>query len=309
MTRRADLPAGLRSGGFTVHRARQAGVSASRIRAADLIAPTRGARLHAEHTFEDRSRTVLSALTPQAFASGRTAALLHALPIPPRSADRLELAVPAPMRAVRRRGVTARSLRISEAEITVLRGIRLTTPVRTWCELARTLTVPELVAVGDALAGRVGFPALERGAERHPDRRLHGRLTAALSLLDPAAESPKESELRAVVVLAGLPSPRANVTLRARDGRFIARVDLLFEEYGEVLEYHGDHHRTDLRQWRRDRTREAEIEALGYHVTECTQSDLDDPEGLVRRLEANLRRRGWSEVPVRSRWFPSSRSP
>lgn len=75
-----------------------------------------------------------------------------------------------------------------------------------------------------------------------------------------------------------------------------------------MLEYQGDHHRTDQRQWRRDRTREAEIEALGFHVTEITQADLDDPSGLIRRLEATLRRRGWTGTPGRSRWFPTTRA-
>lgn len=307
MTRRAELPPGLRSGGFTVHRARKAGVTASRLRANDLLIASRGARLHRKHTFIDRCRTVLAAIDARAFASGVTAAVIHRLPVPAAQQNVLELAIPAPSRAVRRRGVVARSLRITEAELTRVRGIRTTTIARTWCELARTLTVPELVAAGDVAVRKVGIDRLVLAARTHPDRRLHGRLAAALALLDPASESPKESELRALIVLAGLPRPRPNVTLRDSAGRFVARVDLLFEEFGEVLEYQGDHHRTDVRQWRRDRTREAEIEALGHHVTEVTQADLDDADKLVHRIETNLRSKGWAGRPTRSRWFPPSK--
>ncbi|MBM7503092.1 hypothetical protein ACFPER_06390 [Agromyces aurantiacus] len=247
---------------------------------------------------------MLEVLDARVFATGVTAAVLHGLPVPLALRNRLELAIPAPARAVRRRGVTARSLRIAESELTEFSGIRITSIARTWCELARTISVPELVAAGDVAIRRIGLEALEAAARRHPDRRLHARLAAALALLDPASESPKESELRAIVVLAGLPSPRANVTIRAPDGRFVARVDLLIEGFDEVLEYQGDHHRTDLVQWRRDRTRESELESLGYHVTEVTQADLERPERLIRRLEATLRRKGWSARPIRSRWFP-----
>ncbi|UIP57330.1 hypothetical protein DSM26151_01850 [Agromyces marinus] len=266
-------------------------------------------RLHHEHTYADKCRSTLEVLHPRAFASGTTAAVLHGLPIPATLRDRLELAVPAPARAVRRVGVKARSLRIDERELTNVGGVRVTTLSRTWCELARTLTLPQLVAAADVAVRLVGVDRLERAATYHPDRRLHARLATALDLVDAASESPKESELRALIVLAGLPRPRVNVEVRDERGRFVARVDLLFEEFGEIIEYQGDHHRTDVRQWRRDRTREAELEALGFHVTEVTQADLDDPHALIRRIAANLRRRGWRSVPNPSRWFPDTLGP
>lgn len=309
VTRRTALPSELRDGGFSVHRAREAGVSASRLRAKDLIVVSRGARVHHEHTFAERCRAVLGVLDECAFASGTTAAIVHGLPVPPRHRDSLEVGIPAPNRAVRRRGVTGRSLRIDESDITTVSGLRITKLARTWTELARTLDVHELVAAGDVAVRRIGLDALTGAAHRHPDRRIHPKLAAALELLDPASESPKESELRALIVLGGLPRPRANVTLRDASDRFVARVDLVLEEYHEVLEYHGDHHRTDRRQWRRDRTRESEIEALGYHVTEVTQADLDDPDALVRRLATILRRKGWNGETVRSRWYPAARRP
>jgi very-short-patch-repair endonuclease len=96
-----------------------------------------------------------------------------------------------------------------------------------------------------------------------------------------------------------------NVEVFDGRGRFVARVDLLFRAYGEVLEYHGDHHRTDLRQWRHDRTREAELESLGLHVMEVTNADLATPRLLVARIARNLQRRGWRGELAVSRWFPA----
>lgn len=155
-----------------MQRARDAGVGASRLRAKDLLVVTRGARLHVEHTFRERCRTVLAAMHERAFANGVSAAILHGLPVPQRCRDVLELAVPAPMRGVRRRGVTARSLRIREDEITRVRGIRSTTMTRAWCELSRTLTVPELVAAGDVAVRTVDREALSRAARERGDSWL-----------------------------------------------------------------------------------------------------------------------------------------
>jgi very-short-patch-repair endonuclease len=85
-----------------------------------------------------------------------------------------------------------------------------------------------------------------------------------------------------------------NVDIRTSSGRFVARVDMLFDDFGEILEYQGAHHRSDVRQWRRDRIRESELESMGYHVMEVVSDDLRDPARLIRRIEANLRRRGWT---------------
>ncbi|WP_160423840.1 hypothetical protein [Agromyces seonyuensis] len=180
----------------------------------------------------------------------------------------------------------------------------MTSAGRTWCDLAQVLTVPELVAVAD----RVPEEQLVEALARHPGRRHRRKLLVALGLRDPASESPPESVLRALVVLAGLPAPRVNVDIHDRAGDFVARVDQLFDEYGEILEYQGDHHRTDQQQWRRDRTREAELESLGFHVTEVTSADLARPRELVERIARNLRRRGWAGAIEYSPCFPT-RSP
>lgn len=251
---------------------------------------------------------MLGVLPAHAFACGITAAELHNLPVPRclrfETSALLDIGVPAPGRAPRRAGLRCRSLRLVDDDIEVRGGIRVTTVARTWCDLAVTLTVPELVAAGDVALQRVGSSALAIAIERHPDHRPRARLMIAFALLEAASESPKESELRALVVLAGLPRPRVNAQVFDGRGRFVARVDLLFEEYGEVLEYQGDHHRSSTTQWRRDRTRESELEALGHHVTEVTQLDLDLPRSLIERVAMNLRRRGWTGEIMLSKWFP-----
>ncbi|MGL1521349.1 hypothetical protein ACSTIE_23430, partial [Vibrio parahaemolyticus] len=74
----------------------------------------------------------------------------------------------------------------------------------------------------------------------------------ALDLAVDGSESPKESALRVLLVMAGLPTPECNVEIF--DGsRFVARVDLLYRAARLVIEYDGDYHR-DPQQWSRDQS-------------------------------------------------------
>ncbi|QAY74642.1 hypothetical protein ET445_16205 [Agromyces protaetiae] len=299
MTRRNPLPPALRTYGFTVQEA-VALTGRGRLRASDLRTLHRGVRMpsRAGDSFAVHTASLALVMPPAAFFCGTSAAEIHGIPLPPSAvfpSRGLEVGVPSEHRALRRRGIIGRKLRVREADLTAVHGRLVTTPARTWCDLATSLDVPHLVAAGDWLirAGAATRAELGDAVEDHPGRRFRGRLRLALRLLDERAESPKESELRAIVVLAGLPVPTPQVVVSDEFGRFVARGDLVFEDYGEVREYQGDHHRTDRAQWRRDRTREAEIEATGRHVTEVTDDDLAHPEALLRRLEANLRRRGW----------------
>ena len=294
------LPESLAGRPFTVSDALAIGVGRDRLDRSDLTAPFMGVRAPAALVIDPLTRVRLGLLGcgEHAFSSGASAATVIGIPLPSRylGATVVEIAVPAPGRAIRRRGVSGRVLRVSDGEVVHWLGVRVTDPARTWCDLAIVLSVPELVAAGDWLLrhGLSTAGSLAAAERARADRRGAGRIRVALPMLDPRSESPKESELRALIVLAGMPRPSANVEIHGPDRRLVARVDLLFEEYGEVLEYHGDHHRTDVRQWRRDRTREADLESLGYHVMEVTDDDLARPRSLTDRIERNLRRRGWS---------------
>jgi hypothetical protein len=296
---------------FTVAEAVAAGVGRDRLERLDLARPFWGIRMPAATAadFGERCRAALLACPSVAFLRGASAAMLLGIPIPLRLERRIvvEIGLPAPARAVRRAGIVGRVCTIDDDEIELESGMRATTPARTWCDLALELSVPELVAAGDWMlrARMTTTAALLAAIARRVDRRGTRSLAVAVELLDEAAESPKESELRTLIVLAGLPRPAVNATIRSPEGRFIARVDLLFEKYGEVLEYQGDHHRTDVVQWRRDRTRESELESHGLHVTEVTVADLARPRVLVERVARNLGRRGWQGHPRYSPWFPT----
>lgn len=289
----APLPEGLPSA-FTIDDARERGIPLHRLRAKDLTSPIHGTRASRALDELERLRLLLAVVPPHACAAGATAAVLHGLPLPwgeERDAfGRPVLAVPRGATRIRRPGVRGAVLVIEGDDVVRRQGVRTLSAARTWVHLSQTLTVPQLVAVTDRLLQRRAplVPQTELGDMA---RRFAGAPGAkvraqALALADPGAESPRESELRVLLVRHGLPAPECNVEIF--DGaRFVARVDMLYREQKLVIEYQGDHHR-DPRQWRRDEARRAELESLGYRVTYVTARDLADPASLLARIRRLL---------------------
>ncbi|WP_157803016.1 hypothetical protein [Compostimonas suwonensis] len=193
---------------------------------------------------------------------------------------------------MRTRDVAGHVLDAGPHDLRMWGDLPLTGPERTWCDLAGALSLRQLVAAGDHLIHHrqpLTTPhELRAAVDRFAGHRGVRALRAALPLLSDRAESPAESELRVVLALAGLPTPLVNHEIRTRTGRFIARVDLLFPENRLVVEYQGDHHRTDQKQWRRDLARAAELESERYRVTEVTADDLRSEPALIARIRRLL---------------------
>jgi hypothetical protein len=235
---------------------------------------------------------------PEAFFTHTTAALLLGLPVPIRLARLrpVHVGVVAPASAMEARDIVGHSLRVDPDDLVDRWPLRLTGAARTWLDLAALLTLGELVAVGDHLVYWES-PILTRGEladalERYPSRSGLRRARAALPLLRTRSESPRESMLRVIIVLAGLPEPECNYNVFDEQGQFLARGDLVYPEYRLLLEYQGDHHRTDRAQWRSDIRRTGRLEDHGWQVLQFTDDDLQDPSALVARIGLRLRARG-----------------
>lgn len=227
--------------------------------------------------------------------SHATAARLHDFPLPPRHTHGgvFDVTVPRGHRALHGKGMRGHQAMIEFNDWDDRAGVSATTPLRTFCDLAVVLTLPELVAVGDALIRRNGGlhtrADVVKAVAEHPARRHARRLLRAVELLDEDAESPKESELRVIIIEAGLPAPKCNVSVFDRRGVFVARVDLAYRDKKIAIEYEGDHHR-DKHQWRADLKRRRRLEALGWVYLSVTQTDLDDARDLIADVRAALAR-------------------
>ncbi len=169
-------------------------------------------------------------------------------------------------------------------------GLRLTTPERTYVDMASMLSFDDLVAVGDAvlrLHHRDPHRLLEVAERRlrYPGRH---RARAAVSWLDARAESPRESLLRVLLRRARLPVPEVNGEIRDARGRFVARGDLVFRAQRVVVEYDGEVH-APMAQRARDADRRARLRAAGWIVVEVVGTDMRSPELVIARVRSALR--------------------
>lgn len=256
---------------------------------------SRGVRLPTER--DDplaRIRAAVAPLPASATISGPSAAVVLAWPLPREVAgeERTHVIVPRGVSRPRRRDLIVHQGPLANGERARKSGLVITSPARTFVDLAAMLTLPDLVAVGDCLL-RSGASlqdiraVIERRA--HYPGKVHAR--RALDWLDPAAESPQESRLRVALRVAGLPRPRVNAEILDHWGRFVARGDLVFDDAKLVVEYDGAHHLTPEAQ-RRDAERRAALQVLGWMVLELNKFDLAVPERAVAKVRAALRARG-----------------
>ena len=197
MTRANPLPDSLPDPAFTVEKAQGLGLRRSRLRALDLLAPSRSIRVRSgmEMTLAERCRPYLE-LLPGAFLSHGTAAQLHGFPLPSsiRWDPAIHLSRPRGMAAPRRRNVAGHRLVLNEAELTVIAGLPITTLARTLHDLSTCMELSDLVVAGDWMISE--------------HRRNFGSSRSALLPL---------SELRSYVASkagnAGLPKLRSAVDL------------------------------------------------------------------------------------------------
>jgi len=183
-------------------------------------------------------------------------------------------------------GVRVHRDRLSHNEIGNIRGLPATSAARTAFDLGRRGTVGIAVARLNALMGVAGLTvdAIEEVAARNPHRRGLRRLEAVLDLVDPGAQSPKETWLRLLLIDAGLPRPRTQIPVRGSDGWPTYYLDMGWEDIKVAVEYDGDHHRTDRVQYAKDIHRLEDLERLGWIVIRVLANDT--APHIVRRVRA-----------------------
>lgn len=184
-------------------------------------------------------------------------------------------------------GLVVRSDGMNPDETTVRRGLPVTTVHRTAFDLGRLLPRDEAVARLDALHAIVPFTTddVAELTERHRGSRGVRRLPTTLSLVDGGAESPKETWLRLLLIDAGFPSPTTQIAVIGRSGK-VAWIDMGWEAWRLGVEYDGDHHRTDRRQYVKDQRRLRMLEAMGWTVIRVIAEDR--PGDVVARVNAAL---------------------
>jgi hypothetical protein len=172
-------------------------------------------------------------------------------------------------------------------ELVERKGLTCTCAVRTVCDLAWRLPFEEAVgAVDMALHGDlVGLADLELAVDARANQKGVKRQRRILGFADGRSESPMETRLRLLLVLAGLPKPDLQVRITAED-EFLARADLFYPNSNLVIEYDGSTHKSSLVE---DSRRQNRLINAGYRVLRFTAADvLNAPDGVIAQVTQAL---------------------
>lgn len=292
------LPAAL-GAHFSTPEAARAGVGRSRRDGSDLARPFRGARATtAPETFRGHVDAYRPLLRPGQRFSGRTALRLWGLPLPGfwTADEPLEIAVAPDAAPPRRAGIQGHRVAPHRVIEWHLAGVPVIDPIAALFTIAARLDLTSTVILIDALVtvasdypGRVPQHPPVTIDEVHDRMLIWGRFPGcrtvrrALELARDGVESPKETTTRLLITSAGLPEPVIQHVVTAA-GRFLARVDLSYPQWRIAIEYEGDGHRTDQKQWRRDIQRQRDLDDAGWIVIRLTQADLQHPAAFLARL-------------------------
>lgn len=211
---------------------------------------------------------------PDAIASHTTAALLHgwALPHTHRTAQRIHVVartrVDRPGEVVSHRGAAP--------DVLDVYGIRLTGFAGTLRDIADMVSDVALHELLEGVCGNWHGPPsitpqeLLTQVPSWPRFRGSAALLRALPHVRTGVSSPQETRLRRDIMREGLPEPQVAQPITI--GGITFHPDLSYPHLRIAIEYEGDHHRTDPRQWEADIRREEHFRAAGWAYLRVTKS-------------------------------------
>jgi len=143
-------------------------------------------------------------------------------------------------------------------------GVVVTEPDRTLVDIATKVSFVELIQAADWMIHNK-LTTLDSLTGYAMARHLDGvrRMRRALAYVREGSESPMETLIRLMIVFARLAEPACNQNIVDRDGRSLARGDLVYSKWKVLVEYDGIHHERDPWQRQKDRERREVLEAEG----------------------------------------------
>ena len=239
------------------------------------------------------AHAALAVNAPGSHASHSTAAAIWGAVVP--DSEFVHVSVPDEQPRCERRGIKAHRA-APHAVVTEHAGVRLSSPLDCLLEMASAgVGLVDLVVAGDSLLkrGRFTLNQLKQAANGWTGRGAKVARRAA-RLMRMGVDSPMESRLRLLIVLAGLPEPQVNLIVRHRDGSWSLRFDLYFAEWKLIIEYDGDQHSLT---WKNDIRRRELIDQLGWRIVVVHREGIyQDPRETLDRISSALRERGARRV-------------
>jgi len=188
---------------------------------------------------------------------------------------------------------------MKEAQTTVLEGLAISTPVQAFLDLASVgASLVDLVIAGDSLvkANDLDPQQFVVAADAYQGRNAR-RARRAAALVRAGVDSPMETRIRLLIVLAGLPEPHVNLIVRGANGKWRWRFDLCYPEFKLIIEYDGRQHAYDDEQWSHDLERREWLDQDGWRILIVVSEGIyGNPLRTLHRVRAALEERG-ARVP------------
>ena len=251
-----------------------------------------------------RAEAALALFDSTAYASHLSAARVHRVPVPTHPDEHVTVTEKRHRR--RPQGVVPHVN--PRPEVTIVNGVRVSAPAQMFVELASLLNLVDLVVVGDHLVrqGKVSLRGLVRACDQSKARGAQAA-RRAVGYVRERVDSPMETRLRMLIVLAGLPEPEVNLTLRDVDGQPLRRYDLSWPSVRVIVEYDGRQHIEREQNWESDLERREAIDDDGWRILVVTSRGIyREPQRTVMRVWRLLRSRRLAGVPGRpgDAWRP-----
>jgi hypothetical protein len=252
----------------------------------------------------DRVDAALAVVTPGSIVSHHTAAQLWGATVP----DHPDIHVTSPRNRTRRLGITAHRPKVDQ-QVVRWRGFRITSPVQTFLDLAHCLTLVDLVVLGDSLVRRGrATPAQLVAATRNRSGPYSRPARQAAHLVRSGVDSPMETRLRLLIVLAGLPEPEVDHKVHDEDGTLLRRYDLAYLPF-PLIEYDGRQHAESDEQWLTDIGRDEVLDDERIRRLVIVSRDIySTPASTLARITKAMRAAGMAVPRMRDEWrrhFPS----
>jgi hypothetical protein len=238
-----------------------------------------------------RLPAILKTAPTGAVVSHQTAAALWRVEVPLDGADqRVHLTVPVGSKARDRQDRRLHRGGLLTGDVERFWGMPVTTPSRTWRDLAAVLLPAALLAVTDQLLGFLCRHAdLERALARAPSGRGAARCRQVLAIADPDVDSPMESVTRWLLHAAGLPRPTLQYRVLDDRGRQIGFGDMAWPDRKVLVEFDGNVHR-ERRVFVADLRRQNRLVLEGWVVLRFSSADvLGRPDEVIAAVRRALR--------------------
>ena len=256
------------------------------------VAPADGQDAFESLRIEHMNRAVAAfRARPDCVIGFGSAAIMHGLPLITGVPSLVQLLVPEGSWTGIRSGVRYRACQLGREDETP-GAVRVTSPTRTWIDIARTHRLPDALSSGDRAIsdGRLIVDDATWALSQLGSIRGVRLAARALPLLDGLRETPLESWSFAAFVSWNIPLPTMQREVFDDDG-LIGRVDFYWPEHRLVGESDGRLKYEAKGALYEEKRREDRLRAMGLSVVRWGWSDLArDQEALRTRLTTTLLR-------------------